>query len=666
MIQAIFRTSSAIDVPCVVPDDEMIEIAGMVGYTMDDLFSVEIPAGASRYSRVRAIVRGTDINRLYTSNAFAPATCEFRWTENGDGNLTNAMYVSLLPPRPLFENTGTITANKLFIVEGVDERYWWQRAQTPSVSQDTLYTQFFSPDGRWQVGQYTGTVTLPIFLDSLRNLLPVGTFNMAAYVPHASLLNRLADVNFTPECSLGLAIDIVLSQTGYILVWRNTAGLEVVKIQNDSATIASWMNETQRACAGGLEPSSTTATANADVLISGWMGTDAQQINRMPRNVAMSFPVRAPEGLTWYGNASQAQISGPYLRVDHNLYREIPFVSTGSQAFTIPTQRNRLDGPWLTLKEPRSLTVTDNSTLNSDNIVATARQAGSMGVGWDYPTYITQCRELLALRCSMNIGRVAWAGWSQFPSGAFRGTMLRYSLGKRGGDLVAFATTECDDSDWIFGPSGVQATDPRDVVVSKGMVHARRVGSGMMQIDVPPPNVRVFPAKITTAQRLGTTGNAYWQWVYGFEEIEPNPLQYTPLTKAVTPRARKSGAGFLARNLTEAGNVFSGPIHPNNRIAPSVLQSDYLCQAIVEALPIGTDTVVMMCEHFPTLYEDDTNIGPWNRDYWFAMPNSVKTTCYTCLTCDGNYGLFTSPSTICDTDFGFFDAPENNADYGVF
>ena len=233
-------------------------------------------------------------------------------------------------------------------------------------------------------------------------------------------------------------------------------------------------------------------------------------------------------------------------------------------------------------------------------------------------------RELLRKRCELSIGTTVWGGWADFPTGAYRGTMLRYTLGHRHGDLVPITITKCDDSDWVFGPDGLTPSDPHDIVVSKGMIHARRLGSGVLQLDVAPPNCRFFPAKVTGHTRIDVSGNGYWKWTYTWEEVEPNPLASSPEVVSLSTWAR---TGTSARNLTEDSNVYISDHNNGNVIAPGVLQSDYT-NAKIEPLPIADNTIVLMCEQFLTSYlGDGTTFPPFARRFWFSMPNAVKVTC---------------------------------------
>jgi len=153
-------------------------------------------------------------------------------------------------------------------------------------------------------------------------------------------------------------------------------------------------------------------------------------------------------------------------------------------------------------------------------------------------------------------------------------------------------------------------------VTAKGKAQAYRNCIGATIIDAPPPNTRVFPAKITGYDTVST-----WRFVYSWEEVEPDPTS-TNLSVTITPYARTGTTN--AKNMAENGNVYVGPANTGNVIAPGVLQSDY-ANATISALPISNGTIVMMCEQANTAY---TGGGmPAGPQYWFSMPNAVLVEC---------------------------------------
>jgi hypothetical protein len=209
--------------------------------------------------------------------------------------------------------------------------------------------------------------------------------------------------------------------------------------------------------------------------------------------------------------------------------------------------------------------------------------------------------------------------------------MLRYYLCRREGNLMPLTMTEAAEDEWLLGPDGLRPNHPSRVFVGQGMAQVRYHTSGVHTIGVAPPNCRVFPARITAATRIGVAGNDYWQWEYEFEEVEPNPIDPSPLTQDITEYARSStltaSVTVPARNLAETGNVYVSAGNSGNQIAPGVLQSAFT-SATIEPLPISVGTTVMMCEHFVTVYfESVAPFAPYQRQYWFVMPNAVNVVC---------------------------------------
>jgi hypothetical protein len=158
----------------------------------------------------------------------------------------------------------------------------------------------------------------------------------------------------------------------------------------------------------------------------------------------------------------------------------------------------------------------------------------------------------------------------------------------------------------------MMASDPKDIVLSKGMAHARKLWSGTTMIDSAPPNTRVFPARILSADQI--CGG--WKWIYGFEEVEPNPTVNCPMYVSIDPFARTG----TARNLMENGNDPTAGI-----IMPGVLQADYPL-ATINPIPIAVGAIVDMVEQFPTAYTTGTP-PPHPPQYWFSVPNAVKVEC---------------------------------------
>ena len=608
MIQAYFQTSGATNIPALVPNDEVLELAAMAGLTAQDLFRIDIPGGASREGRVLALVPQSQLNTLYASTASGPASATFYWAEN-DAATSKSLGVWLLPPRPLFMVPG---GSGIAIVEAVDVRYWWKQTQLNARNASPAITSLFSSDGRWNVGGYPMATSLSTILDDLRLMLPVGTFTSAAFAPSSALRARVNECVFTPEMSIAMALDVFLSALGYALVYDNAGGYGVATIQSNQTALQTFMTSNKRASVGGIEaPSGTPATT--EPLMNLWAGNANWQVNRMPGKVTVSFPYRSIEGKTYYNNALPPP---PTDCVQFATKREFGWEQN------VSTVRSRTNTNAVrVIKEPQALVASLNTTLNPAS-PATNIQTG-IAMPFNYADYVAAVTALYVKRCEVTYGKTVWAGWPSLPNGAYRVSMYRFTLGVRSNELVPITLSAADMDDWILGPNGMTPDDPKDIVMSKGLAHARRLGNGMLQIDVAPPYCRVFLAKITGSEGMGE--GATWRWLYSYEEKEPNPDANNPIDVTLGAWAR---VGTLqARNVAETGNVFVSAGNAANVVAPGVKQSDYP-NAVISALPIEAGTDVLMVEQFPTAYlTSQTSQPQYDREVWFCMPNAVKVVC---------------------------------------
>lgn len=652
MIQAFFDLSAGSDIPVHVPEGELLEIARMAGIDPAELFSIDIPAGASREGRIRCLVSQDALDRLYgnTGPLGHEASAVFKW-RSSEADPFMQVDVWLLPPKPIFMVAGS---DGVALVEAVDVRYWWKRQQGNELTDGPQFGDLFSSDGRWRTGFQSGVTSCIELLGTMRDLLGVGTFDTTGYSPASVLWNRLVDQVWTPEMSLAMAIDIVLSQTGYALVYDlATFAYKVKAIGDETTLLNTLMSDYKRAVAAGLEAPSTATSVPSDTLLALWQGQDEWQLNRMPLVTSISHPFRRVEGKTYYDN-NYSVPSGA-----------IPFAFAREYAVerNILTQRTRQElGAELVLKEPRAILGNDTPWPFTSDVPASNIDGfiGGNPPRWNVSTYMGAVRNLLTDRCAMPIGKVAWGGWIAFPVGVFRGSKCRFYLGYRDGQCVPLSLTECDEQDWIFGPDGLQPESPRDIVIGKGLVHARRLGSGIVHIDAAPPNTRTFPALILSSERIGASGNAYWRWTYEFEEVEPigtgSPVSIGTLARTGT-----------ARNMVEEGNQFFAAGDSRNVISTGVNQSDY-ANATIDALPVVEGTVVMMVEQFPTAAVPSPSTSPnmpYGRQYWFALPNAVKVTCGNPFVGGYDFGTFDDPTAL-SMEFGFLDAPEGELDLGWF
>jgi hypothetical protein len=377
------------------------------------------------------------------------------------------------------------------------------------------------------------------------------------------------------------------------------------------------MAQNKRAFQGGVEASSALNPA-ADNLMISWNGQESWQRNRIPDRITISHPYRAVEGKTRYGNTDYG--AGDIVLFD----RQAEFGWEGA----VNTVRAMNPGAQRVLRESRALPASVNTTLNpgspSGNIILPASACG-----WDYLGLRGAISTLWDARTTVSFGKVMWAGWATMPIGSYRATMWRMTLVRMGKEMLPVSMTEAAEDDWILGSDGMLVNDPTQVVMGKGLVQPRRLSNGIVHIDAAPPNCRVFPAKITGFLPMTSgeqpEGNE-WQWLYSFEEIEPNPDNNSPMTVSVGSRARVGV--HAARNLMEDANVYTVAGASTNFIAPGVSQAAYT-DAVIDAQPISVGSVVMMCEHFPTLYTGGQTpfTAVSQPEFWFSCPNAVAVTC---------------------------------------
>lgn len=622
MIEAYFTTQSAVTVPCLIPDRTIMQHAEMAGMTAQDLFSLDIPAGASRESKMRCLIKRADINRLYASfTSQGTVSATLNWRENSAATLQQ-MTVFLLPPKPVFVQA----AGGLGVVQvdAVDCRYWWKRVAADKWSNLNIYpvvSRRFTHNAR----QYEDIGSSAV-VETLKNLLPVGTIDLTQLTTYSGTFsqNRITRM-FNGATSLAMLIDLFLGSMGFCVVWDGTNASRYVaqRIGSDLATLNALMNDSKRALCGGLEPSSTVY-APSDPLLDYWDAVDNAMKNRSSTTLSVHFPFRAPEGFTTYDNTLSVINQG----VPFDLSRE-----SGTSGL-LPTTLSRPRQPIGSQHLVESFPMTANNTSTPPDPFNPAASAISSGIG--YTGWVQEAEKYasqLDLRQKVAFGRTVWSGWVQMPAGSYRATMLRYTIGfdpnRESSDdytLVPYTYTEAREDDWILGPSGDLPSDPSLVAVGNGIIHASRLSTGELWIDAPPPMCRVFPARITGSTRIGASGDDYWRWTYAWQEVEPNAgLGWTSTAPFQTMGGydRNSAASGVARNLAEQGNNYVADSDPANVIATGAVQADYLPTAKIEPYPISNDTVVLMVEQNSSVQIE----GGGTTRFWFSIPNAIKTTC---------------------------------------
>jgi hypothetical protein len=617
MIEAYFQTSLGQNIPALVPNGEVVEIAASLGIHEKELFSIDIPSGATREARITVLIAEANLDALYASDTGGDPSAIFYWRETTNAT-HQSMLLFLLPPRPLYVVAG---GSGIAIVEAVDVRYWWKQTQNDEFNDVALASRLYSSDGRRLLASTPSPNTSVLQLvtairDFLISQTSLSAFTIpGAFSPTDPYMDRYADIVFTPECSLAMSLDIVLSSCGWMLQWDTTAQvLTLVEVGNDIATLNTYMTANKRAFRGGAQASSQGFGAT-DPLATIWEGTGNWQINSYPSAVTYSFPFRTCEGKTYYNNTLTTNLTG-------NLY----FSTDKEYGWIEPliTDRFRASIGTRVLKEPRSLTASNSAiffdAVYTNNLAPTS--GVSVGVGWNYDGATAVANEALVKRTTVMHGKIMWAGWNQMPNGSYRSTMLRYSITLCKGEWIPICLTDSEKDDWILGTNGIQTDDPKQIVASKGMVHARRLNSGMLQMDVAPPNCRVFPARITGYEPFAT-----WKNRYNFVEVEPKAT-LTPITPMITEIGNwaRTSTTFEARNLIENSNVYIAAGDVGNFIAPGISQADYT-NATIEALAIPINTIVMMVEQFLVSKENQTLDSTLPPRYWFVMPQAVRVTC---------------------------------------
>jgi hypothetical protein len=380
----------------------------------------------------------------------------------------------------------------------------------------------------------------------------------------------------------------------------------------------------------------------------------------MPSQVDVLFPLHANEAKTYYNNDYEmTAFYGPAPAGE----QPFQFLRETGPFLSISTARDRYaNGVRLQIKEP--LTVPAANTVDiplpawPNSILSSPSEQGLHPVAV-YTDLSNDAKNNLTKRCEVQFGRVAWGGWPVMPLGAYRATMLRYTVGVMQGEYVPVTITEAREDDWVLGPDGLLPTDPRDLVFGTGTIHARRIHNGALQIDSAPPMCRVFPAQITSFTQVP----GEWRWAYGFTEVEPRSST-EPTAPSLGIRGRSSDINGPGRKATNLCEQYNSPSPPGGvaRIAPGVVQSDF--DATIIPKPIDIGVVVSMTEYFPQSNAESNSRDTRKRRYWFSMPNAVRVIC-TPFTADTDYGSFAAPSALYD-DYGTFEAPTNTFDFGTF
>jgi hypothetical protein len=585
LVQA-YITAGATVIPCLPPGPQEREHARRLGIDENDLFGVDVPCGMTRWTRGSFLIASTQVSALY-----AAATVRLDLNDGSGGSLAiRNLYAR--PPQPfLWRQPGG-----LVLVELVDERWWWQFSSAALM--DQVLAPLWSSDGRWQVNGTGAAVDITTYTDVLAEVATVaGGMSLTAPTGFVTRspehIRRLSDLIGSPNASLGMVVDAVGAANTQVVVPDGLGGFVFVDRAGLQAGYDKTMGIYARAFSGGGQPVNGAA-GGTDPLVNIW--NQAGIGNRAPREAMTILPQRSVEGKTVYDNVTDANV--PADRV------HFPYDQSFNEV-AIPS--------WT--RQPVRL---GNGMLTESAVVVNDATGGTLTTcpGWNPTTLVGQARTDYAKRYEhVPFGRTCWAGfipWYVSASDTI-GQLgcVSYRLSEVDGVVSPFTVSVAREDDWRFGLQGVGENEPSRLVTGKGLAHAYRNCVGLTVVDVPPPMTRVFPARITASDGLGN-----WRWAYSFTEVEPNPAGGSTLSVSTGSYARTG----LAYNMAENGNNLAGGL-----IAPGVDQANYP-NATVAALPISTNTIVMMCEQFPTAHVNEgcTATGP---RFWFSMPNAVLVEC---------------------------------------
>jgi hypothetical protein len=550
--------------------------------------------GMTRHTSAKVLVASTQLATLYG------VTNVSLTLEDSSGSSIALGNLYARPPQPLFwgQQGGVV------LVELVDVRWYW-KFTSGAIMSETL-APLWSSDGRWQVNGTGATNSILTYSNLLTRISAAATaMNLGGTAPSnfttrsPEYIRRLSDLIGSPNASLAMLLDAIAVANGQVIV--NTGSTTRFIERNNLKTLYDTeMGNYLTAYRGGMQPVNGAA-GGTDALVNLW--NQNGYLARAPVDCAVVMPQRSVEGLTVYDNCTSANTPASQQQfTEKSIY-----TSAASIAFTrTPNKAGQANIP-------------DASVVVKDNAGAVL----TTSPGWDAATFAGSVRaDYLSRYSNIPFGRTVWAGWPEYWRNAGRHIgqlgLVSYRLAVIDGEWSPYCITECSEEDWRFGLQGTGVNEPMELVTGKGLAHAYRNCVGATIVDVAPPNTRVFPAKITGYEEMTP-----WKWKYSWTEVEPNPDQTSGIPQVTIGAYARTGT-INARNMAENGNVYVSAGNVANVIAPGVTQASY-ANATISALPISSDTVVMMCEQFPT--SNTAGSPPFGPQYWFSMPNAVLVEC---------------------------------------
>lgn len=599
------------DIPVLMPSPRIRSIARQIGLPEHELFTVDNPAGMSRYLSAKVLIANDQLQYLYGDN---PNSVTLTLRASEDSNLTVTFEnLTPLPAQPVYWSQQGGVA----LVELVDQRYSWQFSTSAGIREELWLA--LSSDGRVFVNE--NVLHADALLDKIRQCA-ASYFSLVNGAPYGSLgsnefggTTNLVDLLGSCNVSLPVIIDALAVACQKVVCKFGPKEHDIRFVDRGSLGGNSllkdyyyWMNSTQRAVSGGMQ-ATLGVTGLSDPVVDQWAEYGFKF--RCPEKSWVINPQRFVEGQTLYNNIDLGTSAG--------LSQQVNFVIDNQRAQHVTS------GTVHTGKLPGNLIVSSSEPFAID-IVNGVRSNPFNAINPNPDVYTQYNSDNVANRYQfVPFGRTMWAGWLQPKLTSPYITlgqigMVSYRLAEVDGRIAPFMITSADPDDWIFGSPGKGHMDPKSLISVKGKGQAYTNVYGNTIIDVPPPTTRTFMAKIVASTMIEP-----WKWRYTFQEVQQNSTVQCAKPVAVGNQRSTLTDGY-AVNACENYNQFVSAGHANNRIAPGIKQSDYTAGQIIEALPIQGDTVVEMVEQINDQVWPIPPLVPVPQ-FWFSMPNAVKVTC---------------------------------------
>lgn len=594
-----YLTSGANTIGLVRPSALGESTLAVLGHDVGEVFRLSIPCGMSRYTTLDAMIAVDDLPALDAADP---------WTLTLDDGVPGAPLtvqgLTHVESCPVFVGE---RMSALVKVRLVDERYWWGYT---SASHDPAYrysTQQPCPvlttSGGWYTDALAATPAAAIGFVNAR-AIQYGLAPVPLIVAPASGydVRWAADIAANPAASLGLLVDCIGRATGNVIVWDAStqayAWRLVADLNTDYCTAISGDLDLMR---GGRDAVNSPVSP-ADPILDRVATMGARL--RVPQRATVTAPIHATEGLTIHPVAA-VPMAGDPIELSYPTRVVSALQSPGiveiavDPPLAVPSVQARGS---VMLHSSRAASADDTGVLPA----ATVTELSDMGAdSW-------------VRIASLPVGRTIRGGWIREPHLAGQVSEVAYMIGSISTGEIPYTVTSLGMDDWIVSASGRGVTHPSGLVSVRGAGVAVRSMVGSTVIDIPAQPARPFAAKIT-GSAAAPNGNA-WQWVYTWEEVEPDGT-ICSATLAAAQRRTSDQVALRAVNLPECANDPTGGTGGAGFIAPGVDVGTY-SGVTMEPLPIAVGTEVLMHESQQVWVAAASVVR-----YWFALPNAIQTTC---------------------------------------